>query len=83
MLNKQWTWSLFGSNTRIRDTVDAIIRLVMDSSAFISVGMTLSPPYVSLPWSAISALIPVSQNFHFQSGVRTEGAQQMESFPVY
>lgn len=67
MLNKQWTWSLFGSNTKIRDTADAIMRLVLDSSALISVGMTLSPPYVSLPWSAICALIPVSQVFHFLS----------------
>jgi hypothetical protein len=61
MLNKQWTWSMFGSNTKIRDTVDGIMKLVVDSSALISVGMTLAPPYVSLPWSAISALIPVSR----------------------
>jgi hypothetical protein len=61
MLNKQWTWSVFGSNLRIRDTVDSIMKLVMDSSALISVGMTMAPLYVSLPWSAICALIPVSQ----------------------
>lgn len=61
MLNKQWTWSMFGSNTKIRDTVDGIMKLVVDSSALISVGMTLAPPYVSLPWSAIGALIPVSR----------------------
>lgn len=63
MRNRQWTWALFGSKTKIRETVDAIFKLVIDSSALISIGMSLAPPYVSIPWSAISALIPVSLPF--------------------
>lgn len=58
--NRQWTWSLLGSNVKIRDTVDAILKLVNDSSALISVGMTLAPPHVSFVWSGVCALLPVS-----------------------
>ena len=58
--NRQWTWALFGSKTTLRDTIDSIFKLLVDSSALISIGMSFAPPYVSLPWSAISALIPVS-----------------------
>jgi hypothetical protein len=32
MLNKQWTWSMFGSNTKIRDTVDDISAAVCVST---------------------------------------------------
>jgi hypothetical protein len=60
MENRQWTWAWLGSDGKIRDTVNTILKVVTDSSALVSTGMAMAPPHVSLAWSAVCALLPVS-----------------------
>lgn len=61
MENRQWTFEWFGRPQRVRDTLNTVLTLVQESSALVSIGMTLAPVYVALPWSAVCALIPVSR----------------------
>ena len=60
MENSQWTFQWNGKPQKIRDTISRILKITSKASALISVGMTYAPPYVSIPWAAIGALIPVS-----------------------
>jgi hypothetical protein len=60
MESKQWTFQWWGNTENVRDLVDGTLKLAQSVSSLISLGMTFAPVYVSLPWSAVCALIPVS-----------------------
>ena len=60
--NKQWSFQWFGHPQSVRDTVEQILNLTSRSASLISIGMTYAPPYVSVPWSAVTALIPLMMN---------------------
>ncbi|KAK2596014.1 hypothetical protein N8I77_013525 [Diaporthe amygdali] len=60
--NKQWSFQWFGQPQSVRDTIERILNLTSRSASLISIGMTYAPPYVSVPWSAVTALIPLMMN---------------------
>ncbi|RYP46432.1 hypothetical protein DL768_007344 [Monosporascus sp. mg162] len=60
--NKQWKFHWFGEKQTARDTAERILNLTIRSASLISIGMTYAPPYVSIPWSAVTALIPLMMN---------------------
>ncbi|KAM0259207.1 hypothetical protein ACHAQJ_003412 [Trichoderma viride] len=60
--NKQWRFQWFGEQQSVRDTVERILSLTNQSASLIAIGMTYAPPYVSVPWSAVTALIPLMLN---------------------
>lgn len=60
--NKQWSFQWFGQPQSVRDTIERILNLTSHSASLISIGMTYAPPYVSVPWSAVTALIPLMMN---------------------
>lgn len=60
--NKQWSFQWFGQPQSVRDTIEQILNLTSRSASLISIGMTYAPPYVSVPWSAVTALIPLMMN---------------------
>lgn len=49
-----------GRPKNMRDQVDTILDIVQKGASLVSVGMNLAPVYVSLPWTAITILLPVS-----------------------
>ncbi|KAG4433403.1 hypothetical protein IFR05_011115 [Cadophora sp. M221] len=59
MEDRQWTFRAWGSSKprKVRDAIEGILTTTKSASSLISVGMSFAPVYVSLPWSAISALI--------------------------
>lgn len=77
MENRQWTWALFGSDKTLRETVDTTLQLVQRSSALIGVGMTFAPPFISIPWSAISALVPLIANNSAEQQNAIKGLKQI------
>lgn len=60
--NKQWKFQWFGKPQTVRDTIERILTLTNRSAGLISIGMNYAPPYVSVPWSAMTALIPLMMN---------------------
>ncbi|KAK4169609.1 hypothetical protein QBC43DRAFT_351643 [Cladorrhinum sp. PSN259] len=60
--NKQWKFQWFGAEQTVRDTVERILSITSRSAELVSLGMSHAPPYVSVPWSAITALIPLMMN---------------------
>ena len=60
--NKQWRFQWFGQQQSVRDTVEGILNLTDRSASLISIGMAYSPPYISIPWSTVTALIPLMMN---------------------
>lgn len=60
--SKQWTFQWFGQPQVVRDTVEKILNITSKSASLVSIGMNQAPPYVSIPWSAITALIPLMMN---------------------
>lgn len=60
MENSQWTFQWNDKPQKVRDIISRILKITSKAAALISVGMTYAPPYVSIPWAAIGALIPVS-----------------------
>lgn len=77
MENRQWTWAFFGSQKTVRQTIDTMLQLVEKSSALISVGMTFAPPFVSIPWSAVSALIPLIMNNSIEQYAAIDGLKDV------
>jgi len=60
--NKQWKFQWFGAEQSVRDTVERILSLTSRSAGLVSLGMSYAPPFVSVPWSAFTALIPLMMN---------------------
>ncbi|OCL11720.1 hypothetical protein AOQ84DRAFT_361266 [Glonium stellatum] len=60
MENKQWKFPWFGKSKSMRDMAESIVDITQQMSGLISAGMTMAPPYVSLPWSMIAILLPFS-----------------------
>jgi hypothetical protein len=68
MESKQWSFHLLGvKEVKVRETVDSILSLIDRSQGLISAGMTFAPVYISIPWTAVSSLIPVSSPWPFQN----------------
>lgn len=61
--NRQWTYRWRGRPRKVRDQVDTILDVVQKGSSIISVGMNFAPIFVSMPWTAITTLLPVSLSF--------------------
>jgi hypothetical protein len=59
MESKQWSFPWFGKTLKVREVVDNIFSMLDKSKELISMGMNYAPIYVSIPWSAVAALLPV------------------------
>ncbi|PQE26413.1 Ankyrin repeat-containing domain protein [Rutstroemia sp. NJR-2017a BBW] len=59
MESKQWQFSWFNEPVKTRDVIENIFSMLTKGSGLISMGMTFAPVYVSIPWSAVAALLPV------------------------
>lgn len=46
----------------MREKIDSVVELASQWAGLVSIGMTLAPPYVSVPWSAVTALLPMMMN---------------------
>ena len=57
--NRQWTYNFRGRPRKVRKQVDTILDIVQRGSTVVSVGMNFAPVFVSLPWTAITTLLPV------------------------
>jgi len=79
MEERQWTFQLWGSSKsrKVRDTIDGLFSITKSASSLVSVGMTFAPVYVSLPWSAICALIPFIMNDTAQQKGAIQGIQDI------
>ncbi|KAH7317542.1 hypothetical protein BKA65DRAFT_103790 [Rhexocercosporidium sp. MPI-PUGE-AT-0058] len=79
MEERQWTFRAWGMSKprKVRDAIDAIFTTAQNASSLISVGMTFAPVYVSLPWSAISALIPFIMNDTAQQNGAIQGVEEI------
>ncbi|KAH7361555.1 hypothetical protein B0T11DRAFT_297123 [Plectosphaerella cucumerina] len=60
--NKQWKFQWLGKPQVVREKVESVIELANQWASLISAGMSLAPPYVSIPWSAVTALLPMMMN---------------------
>lgn len=60
--NRQWQFQWFGHPQPVRDAIERILSITQKSSSLLSVGMNQAPPYVSIPWCAVAALIPLMMN---------------------
>lgn len=45
---------------KVKDVVYKILKITDKASCLIAMGMAYAPPYISLPWAAIGAILPVS-----------------------
>jgi len=59
MENGQWTFQWNDKPQKVRDIVRRILKITDKAACFIDMGMEYAPPYVSLPWAAIGAILPV------------------------
>jgi hypothetical protein len=59
MESKQWSFPWFGKTLKVREVVGNIFSMLDKSSELVSMGMNFAPIYVSIPWSAVAALLPV------------------------
>ncbi|MBE3049369.1 ankyrin repeat domain-containing protein [Candidatus Bathyarchaeota archaeon] len=60
--NKQWKVQWLGKPQMVREKIESVVEHANQWSALISVGMAHAPPYVSVPWSAATALLPMMMN---------------------
>lgn len=60
MENKQWTIHWFDKKVKVRDTIESILSTVQSASPIIAAGMNFAPAFVSIPWSFVSIILPVS-----------------------
>jgi len=51
-----------------------ILNVIQKTAGLVSIGMTFAPVYVSLPWTAITTLLPVSK-------IRSAMANNMVDMP--
>lgn len=58
--NRQWTVKWRGRSIKIKSQVDTILNVIQKTADIISFPMQFAPPYVSLPWTAVTILLPVS-----------------------
>jgi hypothetical protein len=59
MESKQWSFPWFSKKLKMREVVDNIFSMLDKSKELISMGVSYAPTYVSIPWSAVAALLPV------------------------
>lgn len=59
MESKQWSFPWFSKTLKMREVVDNIFSMLSKSKELISMGMNYAPIYVSIPSSAVAALLPV------------------------
>lgn len=60
--NRQWQFQWFGRTQSVRETIERILNITQRSTSLVSIDINQAPPYVSIPWSAITALIPLMMN---------------------
>ncbi|KAJ8125064.1 hypothetical protein O1611_g8576 [Lasiodiplodia mahajangana] len=60
--NRQWKFHCLGKEISMRETVEQILTYTTKATGLISIGVNQAPPYVSIPWSAVTALIPLMMN---------------------
>lgn len=60
--NKQWKVQWLGKPQVVREKIESVVEHANQWSGLISVGMSYAPPYVSVPWSAATALLPMMMN---------------------
>jgi hypothetical protein len=79
MEGRQWTFRAWGSSKprKVRDAIDGILTMTKNASSLISLGMNFAPVYVSLPWSAVAALIPFLMNDTEQQKGAIQGIQDI------
>lgn len=59
---KQWRFQWSGKSQHVRDKIESIVGFANQWASVVSTGMTLAPPYVSVPWAVTTALIPMMMN---------------------
>jgi hypothetical protein len=59
MENGQWTFQWNDKPQKIRDIIHKILKITDKSACLIGMAMTYAPPYVSISWAAIGAILPV------------------------
>ena len=59
MESKQWSFPRFGKTLKVREVVVNIFSMLDKSSELVPMGMNFAPTYVSIPWPAMAALLPV------------------------
>lgn len=60
MESKQWTYRWGDTSKTVRDTVKGILSVVQDATSIITAGVSQGPSFVSVPWSFMSVILPVS-----------------------
>ena len=60
--NQQWKFQWFGKQQNVRDVIERTLNITNEASSLISIGVQFAPPFVSVPWSAVTALIPFMMN---------------------
>jgi len=60
--NKQWQFQWFGKAYTVRGSIERILEATNRFAGLVSIGVSYAPPYVSLPWSSITALLPLMMN---------------------
>ncbi|TVY81859.1 Ankyrin-3 [Lachnellula suecica] len=58
MESRQWTFQWNDKPEKVRDVVHGILKITEKSASLISMGVAYAPPFVSLPWAAVGALLP-------------------------
>ncbi|TVY39500.1 putative ankyrin repeat protein [Lachnellula occidentalis] len=58
MENGQWCFQWNDKPQKIRDVIHKILKITDKAASLVDMGMTYAPPYVSIPWAAIGAILP-------------------------
>ncbi|TVY15851.1 E3 ubiquitin-protein ligase MIB1 [Lachnellula arida] len=58
MENGQWCFQWNEKPQKIRDVIHKILKITDKASCLIGMAVTYAPPYVSIPWAAIGAILP-------------------------
>ena len=71
--NRQWKFQWLDKHANVRDLIESILTTTNRAASLIAMGMTYAPPYVSIPWSAITALLPLMMNEYTQHKAAISG----------
>ncbi|TVY27656.1 E3 ubiquitin-protein ligase [Lachnellula hyalina] len=62
MENGQWCFQWNDKPQKIRDVIHKILKITDKAACLVQMAMTYAPPYVSIPWAAIGAILPFMLN---------------------
>ncbi|PQE17175.1 ankyrin repeat protein [Rutstroemia sp. NJR-2017a WRK4] len=77
MESKQWSFPWLNKTLKAREVVGNIFSMLNKSSGLISMGMNFAPVYVSIPWSAVAALVPLMMSDVEKHQEALEGLEQV------